>query len=306
MNQPMIRFNQVFKRYRKKVVLDGLDVQVDAGRTTVLLGENGAGKTTVVRLLCGLARPAAGTILVDGVPPEDAKPALGVLFEDPQVYPHLDGWTNLELLAGQIAVSDAERGAILSMLGLDNMLLQRRGRGYSFGQKRRLTLAAVLCRNPKIFVLDEPTNGLDPDGVEAFLAVMQTARQQGKTLLVTGQDLTAFDSLADDVLILADGRIAEIRDWPSFRRRLPSVLFVRAMPIDRVRQDLSSQDAARLQCTWLADAVRITGDHTSLQRLAAELTSRRDVDVQELRFEQPTLLDVYRLRMGGSLDHGNS
>ncbi len=135
---------------------------------------------------------------------------------------------------------------------------------------------------------------------------MQTARRQGKTLLVTGQDLTAFDGLADDVLILAKGRIAEIRDWSSFRHGMPSVLFVRALPIDGLRQTMSSQTVGHLQVSWLADAVRITGDHITLQSLAADLTSRQNLSVQELRFEQPMLLDLYRLRMAGSLDDGNS
>ncbi len=304
LSQAIIQFDQVVKRYRQKVVLDGLAVQVDAGRATVLLGENGAGKTTMVRLLCGLARPTAGTILVNGVPPENAKSALGVLFEDPQVYPHLDGHTNLELLAGRVAAANPERAGILAMVGLDESLLRRRAGGYSFGQRRRLTLAAVLCRDPQILVLDEPTNGLDPDGTDQFLAVMRAAQANKKTLLVTGQDLAVFESLADDVLILAQGRVIEFRDWRALRQSLPGVLFVRALPVETLRHALDRERQAGVQTSWTGDAVRITGSQTALQAMAAGLAARPDLAIQELRFQQPTLLDLYRYHTTGKAAEG--
>lgn len=292
----------VVKRYGRTVILDHVDLAVRTGRVTVLLGANGAGKSTLIRLMCDLAKPSAGRLSVLGAAPGSRPNEVGVLFEDPNVYPHLDGWTNLRILAGRPLSAEPDR-SVLDYLGLSHEILRRKGKGLSFGQRRRLTLAALLWRDARLLILDEPTNGLDPDGIEAFVSTVRSVKDDGsRTLLITGQALDAFDALADDVLILQDGKVRALDDWQSQRTGRGAVASLTSRRAAALAEHVlgrqtpsagGSGSGQPFTVSVAGDVVDVRGNAELVRALVTELTAAGSVwDIDSFQLRSVNLQDL--------------
>jgi ABC-2 type transport system ATP-binding protein len=204
------------KRYGSRVALAGLDLSVPSGVVYGFLGPNGAGKTTTMRLLTGLIHPDAGTIELLGRPfgRGDRKRLfeVGALIESPSFYPYLSGRENLRALAATGAPTP--KGRIEEMLELVGLRDRARDKvqTYSLGMKQRLGIAAALLSDPRLLLLDEPANGLDPAGIVAMRATLKHLATSGKTVFVSSHVLGEVQQLADVIGIIASGRL--IREGP--------------------------------------------------------------------------------------------
>ena len=190
-NGHVIRTRALTKRYGELRAVDGVDLEVRAGDVYGFLGANGSGKTTTVRMLLGLVLPTSGEAEVLGQPMPTARrsvlPRIGSLVESPAAYPHLSGSANLALLdaTGSDRSRRAERrtriGTALEQVGL-NPADRRPVRTYSQGMRQRLGLAAALMRQPKLLILDEPSNGLDPQGIQDIRRLLLQLNAEGTTI----------------------------------------------------------------------------------------------------------------------------
>lgn len=287
-----VRAVDVVKRYRRTMVLDRVSFSLRTHKICVLVGANGAGKSTLIRLISDLARPDSGSITIFGRNPEKAAGSLAVLFEEPNVYPHLDGHTNLCVLAGKALRSTAD-DELLSSLGLTDSLLSQRGKTFSFGQRRRLTLAAALWRAPALLVLDEPTNGLDPDGASAFVRTIERLRgAEETTILITGQDLATFDALADDVLFLRHGKVESIPDWQERRSRSTSVLTM-ASSVPELLSRFLLDHASHVRVKVDGSQVAVEGDTETLRALLTAVMATPSVQVSDIDLRRPNLQDMF-------------
>jgi ABC-2 type transport system ATP-binding protein len=204
------------KRYRAVVALDGLDLSVPSGVVYGFLGPNGAGKTTTMRILTGLIRADAGTVELLGAPfhRRDRRRLfeVGALIETPSFYPYLSGRENLRALAASGSPNGAGRiEELLQLVGLS----ERAGDSvstYSLGMKQRLGIAAALLSDPRLLVLDEPANGLDPAGIVALRDTLKHLAASGKTVFVSSHILGEVRQLADVVGIISAGRL--VREGP--------------------------------------------------------------------------------------------
>jgi ABC-2 type transport system ATP-binding protein len=201
----------LFKRYGTRMALDGLDLTVPSGVVYGFLGPNGAGKTTTMRLLTGLLHPDAGTVEVLGRPfgRGDRRRLydVGAIIESPSFYPYLSGRENLRALAGSGApVSRKRIEELLELVGLRDRAGDRVSR-YSLGMKQRLGIAGALLNDPRLLLLDEPGNGLDPAGIAALRDTLRFLAGQGKTVLVSSHLLSEVQQLADVAGIIARGRL---------------------------------------------------------------------------------------------------
>jgi ABC-2 type transport system ATP-binding protein len=199
------------KSYGARLALDGLDLSVPSGVVYGFLGPNGAGKTTTMRLLTGLLHPDGGSIELLGRPftARDRRALfdVGALVESPSFYPYLSGRANLEALAADGA--QVPRGRIDELLELVGLRDRARDRvsGYSLGMKQRLGIAGALLSDPKLLLLDEPANGLDPAGIVAMRETLRHLAASGKTVFVSSHLLAEVQVLADVVGIVARGRL---------------------------------------------------------------------------------------------------
>lgn len=199
-------------RFRDGGGVDGIDLLVPRGAVYALLGANGSGKTTTIRMLLGLLRPQGGTLQVLGRPDParsaEVRRAIGALVEAPSLYPHLSGRRNLEVTARLLGVPGSKVDRVLDEVGLEGRDRDRRVRDYSLGMKQRLGLALALVGDPELLVLDEPGNGLDPAGMlQMRKAVAALARERGITVLLSSHLLGEVEQLATHVGVIKAGRL---------------------------------------------------------------------------------------------------
>jgi ABC-2 type transport system ATP-binding protein len=211
----MIKTRDLTKRYGRTVAVDGVDLDVREGDRYGLLGPNGSGKTTLVRMLLGLVFATRGEIEVLGLPVpkrvHEVLPSIGALVEGPAAYPNLSGRTNLALFdaAGPGSSRRGRRdrvGEVLERVGLAG-IDRRPVRAYSLGMRQRLGLAGALLRKPKLLILDEPTNGLDPRGIREIRDLLAELNGEGTTVFLSSHLLAEIDALCTRVGVMDRGRL---------------------------------------------------------------------------------------------------
>lgn len=214
MSQRVVELEGVKRRFGDKVALDDVSFHLDAGEIVGLVGPNGSGKTTTVRLLNGLLRPDAGRLAVNGLDPvaqgEYVRAGVGVLTESAAFYGHLTGRENLRFFARLYGVKDVARvDRLLGEVGLSDAV-DRPVAGYSTGMRKRLGLARALVHRPRLLFLDEPTNGLDPEGIRDVLALIRRlGAGEGVTILLCSHLLGQLESVCSRYLFLNAGRLVE-------------------------------------------------------------------------------------------------
>jgi ABC-2 type transport system ATP-binding protein len=197
------------KRYGRITAVDDLSFTLSSGRVTGFVGRNGAGKTTTLRMLLGLTRPTAGTASIGGQPYAalaDPLRQVGALIDPGAFHPGRTGRNALRVIARPAGIPDARVDEVLGLVDLSGAA-RRRVRGYSLGMRQRLGLAAALLGDPAVLVLDEPANGLDPDGVRWLRALLRGLGGQGRTVLVSSHLLAELAQTADDVVVIDRGRL---------------------------------------------------------------------------------------------------
>jgi ABC-2 type transport system ATP-binding protein len=286
----LVQTEGLTKRYADRTVVDAINLTVRAGEIYGFLGPNGAGKTTTLRMLLGLIRPTAGTVRLLGRPPGTPDPLAGVgaMIEGPAFYPYLSGRENLKVLTRYAGVPSDRVGTVLATVDLTDRAGDRYA-SYSLGMKQRLGVAAALLKQPRLLILDEPTNGLDPAGTADMRRLLRQLGDDGCTVLLSSHLLGEVQQLCDRVGVIANGRlvaestVAELRGAAGLR--------VRADPLDLA--------ADRARSLLGADRVRVTDDGLDLtvepERAAwlnAELVGA-GVAVSELRRHERDLEQVF-------------
>ena len=207
----MIRLKDLTKRFGQRLAVDGLTLEVRRGDVFGLLGHNGAGKSTSIGMLLGQVWPSSGEAWIgDHEVSRDRSRALarvGAIFEAPAFYDYLSGWRNVEILAGYSSPVTRQRLAeVFDWVGLAGRELQV-VRTYSHGMRARLALAQALVPNPELLILDEPTNGLDPEGIHEMRATIRRLHAElGLTLLLSSHLLTEVEQLCNRIAVLNRGR----------------------------------------------------------------------------------------------------
>ncbi len=214
-----IRTSGLTKEYGPGTGVFDVALRVRRGEVYGFLGPNGAGKTTTMRMLVGLIRPTSGTATVLGHPA--GHPAglrgVGALIESPALYPHLSGRDNLRVLAGYAGVPADRVGQVLEEVGM-TARADTAFRTYSLGMKQRVAVAAALLKDPDLLILDEPTNGLDPEGVAGMRELVTGLRRDNRTVLLSSHQLSEVELLCDRVgvvrrgRLVAEGTVAELRE----------------------------------------------------------------------------------------------
>jgi ABC-2 type transport system ATP-binding protein len=224
------------KRYGQDVLaVDDLTLRVRTGEVYGFVGPNGAGKTTTLRMLLGLVRPSSGTASVLGHPPGsgEALARVGAMVEAAAFYPFLSGRDNLRVMARHGGAPLARIDEALGRVGLWSRADDDFST-YSTGMKQRLGLAAALLKDPEVLILDEPTNGLDPEGIAEMRALLRGLGREHRTVLLSSHLMSEVEQICDRVGVIRGGRLVAEGTLDELRGR--PVLRVRAMPVDRARE----------------------------------------------------------------------
>ena len=210
----VLEVNNLTKSLGKREIIKGISFNIKSGEIFGFLGPNGAGKTTTIRMLVGLINPTSGEIKICGHDlKNDTKNALrevGAVVENPELYKYLSGRENLMQIARIRNVSKEDVEETIKLVGLEGRI-DDKVKKYSLGMKQRLGLAASLLSKPKLLILDEPTNGLDPSGILDFREVVQkAAKERGMAVFVSSHILSEVQNLCDKVAFINDGVIKAV------------------------------------------------------------------------------------------------
>ena len=292
----MVEVRGLTKRYGRVLAVDDLSFRAEPGRVTGFLGPNGAGKTTTLRVLLGLLRPTSGSATVLGRPyAELDQPArrVGAVLEANAFHPGRSGRNHLRTLASAAAIAESRVDEMLALVDLAGAA-GRRAKGYSLGMKQRLALAGALLGDPEALVLDEPANGLDPQGIRWLRDLLRKLAGEGRTVLVSSHVLAEVAQLADDVVIIAKGRsvaqapVAEVLAGAGRGTR------VRSPQRDRLADALRRSGIAAK--AFGDDGLIVEAEPSRIGELAAG----DGVVLHELTAESGTLEDVFlELTRGG-------
>ncbi len=306
-----LRTNGLTKAYGPRTVVKALDLDVPAGVVSGFVGPNGAGKTTTIRMLLGLVRPTAGDGAVLGRPltrPSAYLGEVGAMIEGPAFTPALSGADNLRVLARAGRIPVARVGEVLTRVGL----AERGGdryRTYSLGMKQRLGIAAALLPSPRLLVLDEPTNGLDPAGIAQMRDLIASFRDEGMTVFVSSHLLVEVEQVCDHLVMIREGALVFQGSVADLVRSHTPRLVLR--PEHDADADLVADVAAALAWPAAVATDPATGEVTvdldpattddDARAHAAELNRRAhavDVVLASLTFRRPTLEEVFFERTG--------
>jgi ABC-2 type transport system ATP-binding protein len=204
----LIQVDGLTKRFGDTLAVEDLSFGVAAGRVVGFLGPNGAGKTTTLRALLGLIRPTSGTATIDGrayVELDDPVRTVGAVLDGGMLHPGRSGRNHLRTVGRAAGVPDARADELLELVGLAGAANRRAG-GYSLGMRQRLGLATALLGDPRVLVLDEPANGLDPQGIRWLRDFLRGLAAEGRAVLVSSHVLAEVAQTADEVVVIAHGR----------------------------------------------------------------------------------------------------
>jgi len=200
-----IQVQKLRKSYKDREVLKNISFEIKEGSICGLLGINGAGKSTIMKIIFGLENADSGEVIFNG-----GKNAgiyeIGALIETPAIYMNLTAFDNLKTRALLYDISDERINEVLNLIGLSNTGKKKAG-SFSLGMKQRLGLGMAIITSPDLLILDEPTNGLDPDGIKELLNLMISLKKSGMTILLSSHQLYEVSKVADKVVILHDGQI---------------------------------------------------------------------------------------------------
>ncbi|GLX66020.1 ABC transporter ATP-binding protein [Paenibacillus glycanilyticus] len=216
MEQPIVQLQQVTKRIGKKTIINNLTLDLPLGEVFGFLGPNGSGKTTTIRMMVGLMAMTSGEIKIDGhsirTEYQQAIRNVGAIVENPEMYKYLTGYQNLVHFARMIEGVTAERiQEVIALVGLEARIHDK-VRTYSLGMRQRLGVAQAILHRPKLLILDEPTNGLDPAGIRELRDYLrQLSKEEGIAVFVSSHLLSEMELMCDRVAIIQNGKLIDVR-----------------------------------------------------------------------------------------------
>ncbi len=290
------------KRYKNKWAVNHLDLRVEQGDIYGFIGRNGAGKSTTLKLLCGLASPTQGQALVFGKPVRDpvARRRVGALIEQPGLYPDLSGRENLRLYATLLGLDSPGRQVeeTLGTVGLDPQE-KRPVRHYSMGMKQRLGVAMALLGGPDLLLLDEPINGLDPEGIrEMRELLLRLNREQGLTILISSHILGELSKIATRYGIIQEGQMVEQITAEELGQKCTDYLHLRA---DQPQKAAALLERELHLSRWeMQPEGEIRIYDTADAKAVGQILTQAGVAVEEMGLHRQDLEGYFLERMGGS------
>jgi len=287
---PVVVGDSLTKRFGSLTAVDDLSFALEAGTITGFLGPNGAGKTTTLRMLLGLAAPTSGRALIFGRPYAELERAplrVGAVLEATDFHPGRSGRDHLRSLACAVGLPDSRTDEVLRLVELHDAA-RRRVKGYSLGMRQRLGLAAALLGDPELLVLDEPANGLDPEGVRWLRDFLRAFAAEGHTVLVSSHVLAEVAQTVDQVLIVSHGRLVAESSLDELTARVGDAV--------RVRSPQQAHLAEALQREGIAAAA--SNEHALLVHGATaarvgDIAFAAGIPVHELVTEGSSLEEVF-------------
>ncbi len=287
----VLSVNNVKKKIGKRLIVKGISFEVGSGEVFGFLGPNGAGKTTMIRMLVDLIRPTEGTIKICGhdVQKEHNKALqyVGCIVENPEMYPYLSGYENLEHFARMLPnIPEKRLQEVIDIVGMDQRIHDK-VKTYSLGMRQRLGIAQALLNNPKLLILDEPTNGLDPQGIKELREFIRELASNGLSVFVSSHLLSEIQQMCDRVAIISHGTMIKVGEVKELIDESASTVVFHVSPVQTARELITGN-------ILLEDENKITVEMN--EELIPNITKKlieADVSIFSIEVKTPTLEDLF-------------
>jgi len=286
----MIRAQALTKRFGDAIAVDGIDFTVEPGKVTGFLGPNGAGKSTTMRMVLGLDAPSSGRVTVNGHAYASSPAPLrevGALLDAHAIHPGRSARDHLRWMAASNGIPTTRVGEVLELVGLDGVAGRRAGK-FSLGMGQRLGIAAAMLGDPPVLILDEPVNGLDPEGIRWVRTFARQLAAEGRTVFISSHLMSEMALMADHLIVIGKGRILADSSMTDFMaEHAASYVRVKSPSTSEARTAL---EGGGLDVTVTGDELRVAGAATPA---VGDLLHRHGIAVHELTAVTSSLEDTF-------------
>ncbi len=291
--QKILECQNLCKSFGKKQILKDVSFEIDEKDILAFIGPNGSGKTTTIKLILGLQNIDSGSVKINGYDVEKdfvkSIEKVGAIVENPDTYMYLSGWQNLKLVANLYkGVTDDDLKTIVKTVGLENRIHDKVSK-YSLGMRQRLGIARALINKPNLLVLDEPTNGLDPEGIKDLRILLKRLAKEGMGILISSHNLAELESFCNKVLIIDNGVILEKSEVRKFKDNDNKYLF-KVDNTKNIKLDGMYEVTKTTFC--------INGEKESIVSIIKTLVNE-DIKIYEVTLTELTLEEAFLKKTGG-------
>ena len=296
----VVEVNNLTKYFGKKKVLDDISFSLEEGQILGFIGPNGAGKTTTIKLILGLQRINSGAVSINGYDiKKDFKKAIsrvGAIVESPDLYMYISGMDNLKLIANMYPTVSNERILeVVGLVGLENRINDKVSK-YSLGMRQRLGIAASLIHNPNVLILDEPTNGLDPEGIKELRELLKKLVKKEKVgVLISSHNLAELESFCTDVCLIKNGKIITTMSMEEIKKVDRTNYKIKLDSTDDL-EDILHEDDAILDDKF----IKIYVDEEEIPIIINKLLKKKK-KIYEIKEETLSLEDAFISKTGGNV-----
>lgn len=289
----LLECQDLCKSFGKKQILKNVSFELDEGDILAFIGPNGSGKTTTIKLVLGLQGIDKGSVNINGFDIKKdfvkAIEKVGAIVENPDTYMYLSGWDNLKLTANMYKnISDEAIKDIVKLVDLETRIHDKVSK-YSLGMRQRLGIARALINKPNILILDEPTNGLDPEGIKDLRNLLKKLAKEGMGILISSHNLAELESFCNKVLIIDNGTIIETSEVKEFKNNDNKYVFT-----------VSSTEKLDIEGIYEVSKTKFSfnGDKESIAKIVKKLV-KENIDVYEVKIQELTLEEAFLKKTGG-------
>lgn len=281
------------KKFGKREVLKNVSFDIHEGDILAFIGPNGSGKTTTIKLILGLQKITSGTVIINGYNIEsdyiNAIKKVGAIVENPDSYMYLTGWQNLRIIANCYdKIKDDDIKEIVKYVGLENRIHEKVSK-YSLGMRQRLGIARALLNKPNVLILDEPTNGLDPEGIKDLRELLQKLAKDGMGILISSHNLAELESFCNRVCIINNGIIIESSAVKEFKQNENRVIFK-----VNTTTNLNIKDAYEIT----KNSFIVNASKEEVAKIIRKLV-RENIEIYEVKEDTLTLEEAFLKKTGG-------
>ena len=301
MQNIILKCDNLHKSFRKKEILKGVSLEVSGGDILGFIGPNGAGKTTTIKLILGLQKIGSGNVLINGFDIqknfEKAISKVGAIIENPDLYMYLSGYDNLKLIGNLYkGVDKARIDEVVKLVGLENRINDKVSK-YSLGMRQRLGVAQAILHKPNLLILDEPTNGLDPEGIRDLRNLLvKLAKEEHMGILISSHNLAELESFCNKVSIIKNGIIVETSDIEEVKKETSNGNYIIEVDDSKKAKMIVGDMAACEDSTH----IQIHSDKENIPFIIKKLVLQ-DIKIYSITEDIVSLEDAFFKKTGGNV-----
>lgn len=301
MQNAILKCENLHKSFRKKEILKSVSLEIGSGDILGFIGPNGAGKTTTIKLILGLQKIGSGKVIINGYDIqkdfEKAIAKVGSIIENPDLYMYMSGYDNLKLISNLYPNVDEKRiNEVIKLVGLENRINDKVSK-YSLGMRQRLGVAQAILHKPNLLILDEPTNGLDPEGIKDLRELLvKLSKEENMGILISSHNLAELESFCNKVSIIKNGVIVETSDLDTVKKEASEGNYI--IEVDDARK-------ARMVIGDMSNAIdnnhiQVHSDRENIPSIIKKLVLQ-DVKIYGIKEDVISLEDAFFKKTGGNI-----